>query len=50
MADDPLELDAEQMRRMGYAVVDLLVPPPPFDVYLSLTNWYATAVRAVGAL
>jgi aromatic-L-amino-acid/L-tryptophan decarboxylase len=25
MADDPLELDAEQMRRMGYAVVDLLV-------------------------
>jgi aromatic-L-amino-acid decarboxylase len=25
MADDPLSLDADQMRRMGYAVVDLLV-------------------------
>ncbi len=25
MADDPLALDAEQMRRMGYAVVDLLI-------------------------
>jgi hypothetical protein len=25
MADDPLALDADQMRRMGYAVVDLLV-------------------------
>src|SRR6266487_4081386 len=25
MGDDPLALDSEQMRRMGYAVVDLLV-------------------------
>jgi aromatic-L-amino-acid/L-tryptophan decarboxylase len=25
MADDPLSLDADEMRRMGYAVVDLLV-------------------------
>ena len=25
MADDPLALDAERMRRMGYAVVDLLI-------------------------
>ena len=25
MADDPLSLDAEEMRRMGYAVVDMLV-------------------------
>lgn len=26
------------------------VPPAPFEVYLSLTNWNATAVRAAGAL